>query len=66
VILDRILAQERKLQFSIVEDEPAAGRKPAKPISKKAKKARSAAKHKGAAPPSTKRKRQFDKRGRRR
>ena len=35
VILDRILAQERRLQFSIVEEGiPLTGRKPARPVSK--------------------------------
>ncbi|MGB8261440.1 MAG: RNB domain-containing ribonuclease [Terracidiphilus sp.] len=41
VILDRILAQERKLQFSIVEEPiPLTGRKPAKAPPKPAKKKR--------------------------
>jgi len=35
VILDRILVQERKLQFALVEEElPLTGRKPARPSSK--------------------------------
>jgi ribonuclease R len=65
VILDRVLAQERKLQFSIVEDEPA-GRKAAKPTAKQAKGNRKKAKHAGASPPAAKAKRRFGKRGRRR
>jgi ribonuclease R len=40
VILDRILAQERKLQFALVEDElPLTARKPAPPSSKAKKRA---------------------------
>jgi ribonuclease R len=40
VILDRILAQERKLQFALVEEElPLTGRKPATPSSKAKKRA---------------------------
>jgi ribonuclease R len=40
VILDRILAQERKLQFALVEEElPLTGRKPASPSSKAKKRA---------------------------
>jgi ribonuclease R len=40
VILDRILAQERKLQFALVEEElPLTGRKPAPPSSKTKKRA---------------------------
>ncbi len=47
VILDRILAQERKLQFALVEEElPLAGRKPA-PSSSKSKKN----KRKNTSPP---------------
>jgi ribonuclease R len=60
VILDRILAQERKLQFSIVEEGiPLTGKKPAKPKAKKKK---------GTSAPSRSfsgRKR-FDKKGKRR
>jgi ribonuclease R len=62
VILDRILAQERKLQFSIVEDGiPLTGRKPggAPPKSKKAKR-------KDANPPTGKGKKRFGKKGKRR
>ncbi len=41
VILDRILAQERKLQFALVEEElPLTGRKPAPPSSKAKKRAK--------------------------
>ncbi len=40
VILDRILAQERKLQFALVEEElPLTGRKPTQPSAKKEKRA---------------------------
>jgi ribonuclease R len=66
VILDRVLAQERKLQFSIVEDAHTADRKVAKPASKKAKEDRKAVKHSGAHPPSAKGKRRFGKRGKKR
>jgi ribonuclease R len=66
VILDRVLAQERKLQFSIVEDATATGGKVARPASKKAKKDRKTVKHSGAHPPSAKGKRRFGKRGRKR
>lgn len=66
VILDRILAQERKLQFSIVEDQPAADGKARKPSAKKAKKGRNAVKRADASQPSAKPKRRFGKRGRRR
>ena len=65
VILDRILAQERKLQFSIVEDEPAQGRKATKPTPKSGK-AKSKAKPTGALPRAAKSKRRFGKGGRRR
>ena len=65
VILDRVLAQERKLQFSIVEDEPA-GRKAARPAAQQAKGNRKKAKRAGAMPPAAKAKRRFGKRGRRR
>jgi ribonuclease R len=41
VILDRILAQERKLQFALVEEElPLTGRTPAQPSSKAKKHAK--------------------------
>ena len=66
VILDRVLAQERKLQFSIVEELPAATRKTANPSARQAKKIRKNAKHSGAAPPAAKGKRRFGKKGRRR
>ena len=66
VILDRVLAGERKLQFSIVESEPATGRRTAKPAGKKTKSKPSAAKNKAAPPPFSKSKRRFAKRGRRR
>jgi len=66
VILDRILAQERKLQFSIVEDEASQVRKAAKPTAKQAKKNRKAAKHAGAPTQAAKPKRRIGKRGRRR
>jgi len=47
VILDRILAQERKLQFALVEEElPLTGRKPAQPPSKSKKN-----KRKNTSPP---------------
>ncbi len=62
VILDRILAQERKLQFSIVEEGlPLTGRKPAgkPPKSKKSKR-------KGAAAPAAKSRKKFSKKGKRR
>jgi ribonuclease R len=65
VILDRVLAQERKLQFSIVEDEPA-GRKTARPAAQQARGNRKKAKHAGAMPPAAKTKRRSGKRGRRR
>jgi len=66
VILDRILAQERKLQFSIVEEERAAGLKTARPAAKKTKSSRKKAKHGDAQPPAAKAKRRFGKKGRRR
>jgi len=66
VLLDRVLAQERKLQFSIVEDEPAATRKTANTTSKQAKKIRKNAKHAGAQPTAAKAKRRSGKKGRRR
>ena len=61
VILDRILAQERRLQFSIVEEGLVlTGRKPAKPL--KTKKGRRS----GAVPPASKMKKRFVKKGKRR
>ncbi|MGC9223547.1 MAG: ribonuclease R family protein [Terracidiphilus sp.] len=52
VILDRILAQERKLQFALVEEElPLTGRKPPKPSAKSKKRAkREAAQHRQKPP----------------
>jgi ribonuclease R len=51
VILDRILAQERKLQFALVEEElPLTGRKPAQPSSKAKKRAKKEARR-GKKPP---------------
>jgi ribonuclease R len=51
VILDRILAQERKLQFALVEEElPLTGRKPAPPSSKAKKRAQKQARR-GKKPP---------------
>ena len=51
VILDRILAQERKLQFALVEEElPLTGRKPAPPSSKAKKRAKKEARR-GKKPP---------------
>jgi ribonuclease R len=61
VILDRILAQERKLQFSIVEEGlPLTGKKAAKspPRPKKSK-------HRDAAAPGSKAKKRFGKKGKR-
>jgi ribonuclease R len=66
VILDRVLAQERKLQFSIVEDELSANRKTAKVTGKQAKKNRKSAKHAGGSLPAAKAKRRFGKKDRRR
>jgi ribonuclease R len=60
VLLDRVLAQERKLQFSIVMEDATEGRRPAK--TGKAK----PGKRKDASPPSAKAKRRFGKKGRRR
>ncbi len=61
VILDRILAQERRLQFSIVEEGLIlTGRKPPKPT--KTKKGRRS----GAAPPASKMKKRFVRKGKRR
>jgi ribonuclease R len=61
VILDRILAQERRLQFSIVEEGLVlTGRKPAKPL--KTKKGRRS----GAVPPASKMKKRFVRKGKRR
>ena len=65
VILDRVLAQERKLQFSIVEDVPAQTRKPTRPASKPGKVKSKAKKH-ASSPPAAKVKRRFGKKGRRR
>lgn len=57
VILDRILAQERKLQFSIVEEGiPLTGKKSVKPSTKPKKNPR-----KAAAPPAQARKRHLRK-----
>jgi ribonuclease R len=57
VILDRILAQERKLQFSIVEEGiPLTGKKSVKPSTKPKKNP-----HKTAAPPAQARKRHLRK-----
>jgi ribonuclease R len=51
VILDRILAQERKLQFALVEEElPLTGRKPAPPSRKAIKRARKEAHRKNKPP----------------
>jgi ribonuclease R len=62
VILDRILAQERKLQFSIVEEGiPLTGKKPAK-SPPKAKKKRATS----APPRSFKARKKFTKKGKRR
>jgi ribonuclease R len=62
VILDRILAQERKLQFSIVEEGlTLTGRKPASAPSKAKKN-----KRKGADSPASRGKKQFGKKGKRR
>ncbi|HUB51443.1 MAG TPA: VacB/RNase II family 3'-5' exoribonuclease, partial [Terracidiphilus sp.] len=62
VILDRILAQERKLQFSIVEDATESHR-PAKSAKNGKSKTN---KHKGATPATARAKRRFGKKGRRR
>src|SRR6202008_2001115 len=60
VILDRILAQERRLQFLLVEEGiPLTGRKPAKPAPKPKK-------HNAARPQPSKGKRRLVKKGRRR
>jgi ribonuclease R len=62
VILDRILAQERRLQFSIVEEGiPLTGRKPA-PTPSKAKKG----KRKNGTPSASKGKKRFGRKGKRR
>jgi ribonuclease R len=62
VILDRILAQERKLQFSIVEEAlPLTGKKPPKPPSKAKKD-----KRKPAAPGAFKKKKHTARKGKRR
>jgi ribonuclease R len=61
VILDRILAQERKLQFALVEEGiPLTGKKAAAPSSKAKKKK----KHAHASPPTGGRKRRENKRKR--
>jgi ribonuclease R len=62
VLLDRVLAQERKLQFSVVEDGPARSGKPAKPAKGDKKKA----KHTRISSPAAKTKRPFGKKGRKR
>jgi ribonuclease R len=60
VILDRILAQERKLQFSIVEEGlPLTGRKAAPPKPKKTRR-------RNAAAPASKTRKKFGKKGKRR
>ena len=62
VILDRILAQERRLQFSIVEEGiPLTGRKPASAPSKSKKD-----KRKDGRPPASKGKKRLGKKGKRR
>jgi len=62
VILDRILAQERKLQFALVEEElKLTGRSGAKPPAKPKKE-----KHRQAVAPRSNRAKQRTKRGRRR
>jgi ribonuclease R len=62
VILDRILAQERRLQFSIVEEGiPLTGRKLAATPSKTKK-----SKRKDEAPPASKGKKRFGRKGKRR
>jgi ribonuclease R len=59
VILDRILAQERRLQFSIVEEGiPLTGKRPAASPKKSKKDKRN-----GNKPPSSKGKRRFGKKG---
>jgi len=60
VILDRILAAERKLQFSIVEEGlPLTGRKAAPPRAKKNRR-------NVGAPPGQKAKKRFGPKGKRR
>ena len=62
VILDRILAQERRLQFSIVEEGiPLTGIQPARPPSKPKK-----SRQKNSSPPKQSRKAKFGKKGKRR
>jgi ribonuclease R len=62
VILDRILAQERRLQFSIVEEGiPLTGRKPATSPAKSKK-----SKRKDGAPPVSKGKKRFGRKSKRR
>ena len=52
VILDRILAQERKLQFALVEEElPLTGRKPPAPSTKAKKRAKKEARRRSQKPP---------------
>jgi ribonuclease R len=63
VILDRVLAQERKLQFAIVEDQPAQVRKAGKTVKKGKAKDK---KHAGSRPPDGKAKRRSGKKVRRR
>ncbi len=64
VLLDRILAQERKLQFSIVEDAPAPGGRAARPAPKPAKSNKKKANRAGAPHPAAKSKRRSGKKGR--
>ncbi len=60
VILDRILVQERRLQFSLVEEGiPLTGRPAGKPASKKNKR-------NSSAPPPSKGKKRFGKKGKKR
>jgi ribonuclease R len=62
VILDRILAQERKLQFSIVEEGlPLTGKKAAKSPAKSKK-----SKRRDAAVPASRNRKKFGKKGKRR
>jgi ribonuclease R len=62
VILDRVLAQERKLQFALVEEElPLTGKRPAAPKSKQKKN-----RHKNTSPPSAGGGKRRFKKGRRR
>jgi ribonuclease R len=67
VILDRILAQERKLQFSIVEEGlPLTGKKPAKPSSAKSSSKAKKSRRKDAAPKPAKKKKHTARKGKRR